>query len=61
VIIEAADSKLLYIPPGFANGLKALEKDSIITIFTVPGDELEINLRWDWKRWMDWDTVEVIR
>jgi dTDP-4-dehydrorhamnose 3,5-epimerase-like enzyme len=61
VIIKAADSKLLCIPPGFANGLKALEKGSTITVFTVPGEEEEINLRWDWKRWMDWDAVEMIR
>ena len=61
VIIKAADPQMLYLPPGFANGLKALEKGSIITVFTAPGDEEEINLRWDWKRWMDWDSVEVIR
>jgi dTDP-4-dehydrorhamnose 3,5-epimerase-like enzyme len=57
VILKATDSQLLYIPPGYANGLKALEKDSIITVFTVPGTGEEVNLRWDWKRWMDWDSL----
>lgn len=59
IVLKAEGNKMLYIPPGYANGLKALENDSIITVFTVPGEKKEEILRWDWKRWLDWDNIRV--
>jgi len=58
VKINAKDSKLVYLPAGYANGFKALEKDSIIIGFSVPGEveEKEI-LRWDADNWLDWENT----
>ena len=58
IILKASDNKLLFLPPGYANGFKALEPDSIITGFSVPGKEEETLLRWDSDKWMDWYSVE---
>jgi dTDP-4-dehydrorhamnose 3,5-epimerase-like enzyme len=59
VEINADESKMVFLPPGFANGFKALEDDSIIIGFSAPGEveEKEI-LRWEWDRWLDWDSIE---
>jgi dTDP-4-dehydrorhamnose 3,5-epimerase len=56
VKLNASESKLIHLPPGYANGFKALEKDSIIIGFSAPGEveEKEI-LRWKPDRWLDWN------
>lgn len=54
-IMKAEDNQLLYIPPGFANGFKALEPDSIVTGFSVPGSEEETLMRWKAETWLDWE------
>ena len=58
VKLNADDNKIIFLPPGYANGFKALEKDSIIIGFSAPGEieESEI-LRWDSYRWLDWDSL----
>ncbi|MBZ0243544.1 MAG: dTDP-4-dehydrorhamnose 3,5-epimerase [Bacteroidales bacterium] len=55
ITLKASDDKMLFLPPGYANGFKALETDSIITGFSVPGKEEETLLRWNANKWMDWD------
>ncbi len=56
-IMDANDSNLIFLPPGYANGFKALENDSVIIGFSVPGkaEEKEI-LRWDKNKWLDWNS-----
>ena len=56
VKLNASESKLIHLPPGYANGFKALEKDSIIIGFSAPGEveEKEI-LRWKPDWWLDWN------
>ncbi len=56
--INANESKMIFLPPGYANGFKALEKDSIIIGFSAPGEfeEKEI-LRWKPEKWLDWDSI----
>lgn len=54
IILKASDNNLLFLPPGYANGFRALESDSIITGFSVPGKEEETLLRWDSCKWFDW-------
>ena len=57
--LSASDNKIVFLPPGYANGFKALENDSIIIGFSASGEieEKEI-LRWDSDRWLDWSFVE---
>ena len=56
--LNANDNKIVHLPPGYANGFKALENDSIIIGFSAPGvvEEKEI-LRWDADKWIDWDNI----
>lgn len=56
--LHANDNKLIFLLPGYANGFKALEKDSIIIGFSAPGDreEREI-LRWSSEKWLDWGNI----
>lgn len=55
IILKASDDKMLFLPSGYANGFRALESDSIILGFSVPGKEEETLLRWNANKWMDWD------
>ena len=57
IILKASDNNLLFLPPGYANGFRALESDSIITGFSVPGKEEETLLRWEPQTWLDWNTM----
>ena len=54
--LKAEDNKIVFLPYGYANGFKALEKDSIIIGFSAPGEvkEKEI-LRWEADKWIDWE------
>jgi dTDP-4-dehydrorhamnose 3,5-epimerase-like enzyme len=56
--LNANESKIVFLPPGYANGFKALEKDSIIIGFNASGEEEEKEiLRWDADRWLDWESL----
>lgn len=56
--LKATDNKIVFLPPGYANGFKALEKDSIIIGFNASGKEEEKEiLRWDAGRWLDWESL----
>jgi dTDP-4-dehydrorhamnose 3,5-epimerase-like enzyme len=58
VILNAEESKMLYIPPGYANGFKALQQDSYLVGFSVKGKEEESLLRWNPDRWLDWHSIK---
>ena len=56
--LKATDNKLIYLPPGYANGFKALEKGSIIIGFSAPGEKEEKEiLRWPSEKWLDWNNI----
>ena len=56
-ILNANESNVLSIPPGYANGLKALLADSKIMIFSDRGldDSIEDDIRFDKDLWLDWN------
>ena len=58
VKMDSKDSNLIFLPPGYANGFRALEEGSVIVGFSATGDveEKEI-LRWDARNWIDWDSI----
>lgn len=58
VKMDAKDCNLIFLPPGYANGFKALVDDSIIIGFSASGEieEKEI-LRWDAGKWLDWSSI----
>ena len=58
VKMDAKDCNLIFLPPGYANGFKALEDDSIIIGFSASGEieEKEI-LRWDAGKWLYWSSI----
>jgi dTDP-4-dehydrorhamnose 3,5-epimerase len=60
-ILSASTSEIISIPTGYANGLKALEPDSEILIFSDMNLEDSINekIRFPAEWWMDWKTLEL--
>jgi dTDP-4-dehydrorhamnose 3,5-epimerase-like enzyme len=58
VLDESAPS-ILYIPPGYANGIKALEPGSILIIYSNLTLEESSADRWsfDSSFWLDWETI----
>lgn len=50
------ESKVLYIPEGYANGIKAEEPDSILMVFSnkILSEAVNDSWRYDSKMWMNW-------
>lgn len=57
--IKADDQVILNIPAGYANGLKSLESDSRIIIFSdlTLEEAKNDNFRFDSKLWLNWDFI----
>ena len=55
--LSASDSKVLYIPEGYANGIKAEEPDSILMVFSnkILSEAVKDSWRYDSRMWMDWN------
>ena len=56
-ILKASENKVLSVPAGHANGLKALIPDSEIMVFSDHklGENLDDNIRFDKNLWLDWN------
>lgn len=56
-LLTAGQSELLSVPKGYANGLKALEPNSEILIFSDMDLEASVNekIRYPSDWWLDWD------
>ena len=50
------ESRILYIPEGYANGIKAEDPDSILMVFSnkILSEAVNDSWRYDSKMWMDW-------
>lgn len=59
-ILSANNSEILTIPKGYANGLKALEPNSEIMIFSDTFLEESINekIRYPAHWWFDWEKIK---
>lgn len=61
IIVNENDSPVICIPAGFANGLKALETNSKVLVFS----EFELKksvdkkIRFDPKLWLDWESIKL--
>ncbi len=60
--LSAEDSKFLFIPPGFANGFKALSKDAQLLVLSDKTLEESINddIRFDMNYWFNWSQLSNI-
>ena len=58
--LSANNSELLSIPKGYANGLKALEPNSELMIFSDLGVEESVKekIRFPAEKWLDWTKFE---
>lgn len=58
-VLNAVHNKILSIPPGYANGLKALQRDSEIMVFSdyYLGESLDDKIRFDKDLWIDWEVL----
>ncbi len=56
VILKSSDPAILFIPPGYANGLKALEDNSEIMVFSdyFLRESLDDKIRFNKDLWLDW-------
>ena len=58
--LSALESKVVCVPEGYANGIKAEEPDSILMVFsnkTLQG-ALGDSWRYDSRMWMDWEAAK---
>ncbi|GGK60732.1 MULTISPECIES: WxcM-like domain-containing protein [Flavobacteriaceae] len=55
-ILKASENQILSIPPGYMNGLKAIEKNAEILVFSNLNLEasLKDSIRFENKLWLDW-------
>ncbi len=58
-IISSDKSELIHIPKGYANGIKALEPDSELMIFSDMELEESVkdNIRYKSELWFDWQNI----
>lgn len=56
-LLKSTEPFILFIPPGYANGLKALEDNSEIMVFSDYGlgESLDDKIRFDKNLWFDWN------
>ena len=61
-IINSKSSELVFIPPGYANGIKALEPNSELMIFSDMEVEqsVEEKNRYNKKLWFDWEKLQPL-
>lgn len=60
LILKEEDSPVLCLPAGYANGLKALEPNSKVLVFSEFGldKSVEEKIRFDADLWFDWEKME---
>ncbi len=56
MILDASKKKIIEIPKGYANGLKALEPDSEVMVFSELSleDSSKDIIRYDYEQWFNW-------
>lgn len=54
--LSAAESKILHIPEGYANGIKANEPDSLLLVYSNKILSVAVNDSWRYNKemWVDW-------
>jgi dTDP-4-dehydrorhamnose 3,5-epimerase len=60
-ILSAKNSEILSVPKGYANGLKALEPNSELMIFSDLNLEESVNekIRYPADKWLDWEMLTI--
>ncbi|WP_299434136.1 WxcM-like domain-containing protein [uncultured Aquimarina sp.] len=58
--LNSEKTSILYIPPGYANGIKAIKEESKLISFCEDSleDSSNDNYRYDYKMWLDWNNLE---
>ena len=58
--LDQSISRILCVPEGFANCLKATEPDSVLMVFSgkILEEALEDSWRYDSSMWMNWEEVK---
>ncbi len=56
-VLDSSKPKVLRIQSGYVNGIKALKEDSKLIVFSdyKLGDNINDEVRFDKKRWTNWD------
>lgn len=55
--LTSASPKVLYVPPGYANGFQTLEPDTNIMFFSTStlAESLNDDIRYPWDHWNNWN------
>ncbi|WP_320113091.1 dTDP-4-dehydrorhamnose 3,5-epimerase family protein [Draconibacterium orientale] len=55
-VLKASENNVLSVPPGYANGLKAIEPNAQIMVFSdyALNESLDDKIRFDKDLWLDW-------
>lgn len=59
-IIKSEEPSVLFVPKGYANGIKALQNDSILLAFSETSFDNKIEndeFRYDSNLWVDWKSI----
>ena len=58
-VLKAGTPAVLSVPPGYANGIKALEKDSVLMVYSNLNLEQSAEDRWSYDPalWLDWNNI----
>jgi dTDP-4-dehydrorhamnose 3,5-epimerase-like enzyme len=56
-VLSSVKPQILWIPKGFANGFKNLERDSTIVFFSISTKEQSLtdDIRYPWDKWNIWE------
>jgi len=60
-LLSAENSEILSVPKGYANGLKAMEPNSELMIFSDMSleDSLNENIRYPATKWLNWESLTL--
>ena len=60
MILDATKKNIIEVPKGYANGLKALESDSEVMVFSELSleDSSKDIIRYDYEQWFNWKLYE---
>lgn len=61
-ILDANKSEIVCVPKGYANGLKALDSNSEILVFSDMNLEESVNekIRFESSKWFDWQSLKPL-
>ncbi len=60
MVLTASKNEFLYIPKGYANGLKALDENAVIQVYSdfYLEESIKEKIRFSPHKWLNWHTIQ---